>query len=103
MSRLLWDNILRGYLASMTKAVPILGWPVINNVFLYLIENYLIDPLFNELSRYGVFTSIDWKNTEQYAAYRQEAVKLIGAQNGEWPDREKFKNAARNLIRFDVE
>jgi len=103
MQKLLWENILRSYVVSITKAVPFLGWPVINNVFIFVLEEYLVEPLFNELARYGVFTSIDWKNTEQYAAYRQEAVKLVASQGGEWTDRESFKNAARSLIRFHIE
>ncbi len=103
MHRLLWDNLIEEWIAGLIKTIPVLGWPVISNVFLYLVESYLVEPLFTALSRFGVFTSIDWQNDAIYTAYKAEAIKLVGAQDkDEWPevDRKAFKDAARNLVRF---
>lgn len=103
MHRLLWENVLRDWVAKLLVTVPVLGWPVFNQVFLFLVDNYLVEPLFKELSRWGVFTSIDWKTDEQYQAYKEQALALVAAQGqDDWPGREEFKNAARNLIRFHL-
>lgn len=105
MHRILWENILEEWLTKLMITVPVLGWPVIKDIVLYLVDTYIVEPLFIALTRWGVFTQIDWKNNEIYAAYRQEAVKLIGAQDqAEWPelDRKAFKDAARKLVRFNI-
>lgn len=105
MHRLLWTNLLKEWASGLIKTVPVLGWPVINNIFLYLVDTYLVEPLFIALSRFGVFTSIDWQNDEIYNSYKSEAVKLIGTQDKDvWPeiDRKAFRDASRNLIKFHI-
>jgi len=105
MHRLLWENIIEEWLSKLMIQVPVLGWPVIRDVVLFLVDRWLVEPMFLIASRWGVFTSIDWKNNEIYDSYRQEAVKLIGAQDQDvWPepDRKAFKDAARKLVRFNI-
>lgn len=105
MTRLLWENILQELFESWLVTLPFLGWPVIRNVVVWFVENYLVEKLFKIATRWGVFTSIDWQNEKVHKEYSKQADKLIAAQNvGEWDpdDRKKFKEAARNLIRFNL-
>ncbi len=105
MHRLLYINIIEPQLKLFLVGVPILGWPVIRDIILYAINTYLIEELFLSLTRFGVFTSIDWENDKQYEAYKSQAIRIIGMQDRmEWPknDREEFKKSARALINFHV-
>lgn len=106
MRKLLWQNLVKAWAEKAVIVVPFLGWPVVKQVFFYLIETYLVDPLFVDLARFGVFTSIEWRDEIEYAAYKTEAQKVIVLQSlsSDWPkeEREVFKNAAKNLIRFHV-
>jgi len=45
-------------------AVPFSGWPVIRPVFLYCLDTLLVKPLFEEMARWGAFTSIDFKTDQ---------------------------------------
>jgi hypothetical protein len=103
--RLVWETLARKWLEGLMLTVPVLGLPIIRNVVLYLFETYVLDALFQELARWGVFQSIEWKNEAQYNKYKSEALKLVEAQAlPEWPakEREAFKNAARELIHFNI-
>jgi hypothetical protein len=109
MNRLLWDNLLEEWIRGVLLTVPVFSWPIIGPIASKLlrdfIEDHLIDPLFNALSRFGVFTSIDWQNQQIYAAYYEEAIKLVPLQEKEvWSpeDERKFTDAARKLIRFNL-
>jgi hypothetical protein len=105
MQRLLWENSLRAVVEKVLITVPVLGWPVFKDVFLYLIDTYFVEKMFDELSRWGVFVSIDWKTEEQYQAYLSRAKDLVEQQTTPvWSegDRKAFKDAARDLIRFHL-
>lgn len=102
MRRLLWSNLVEAWARKMIATVPVLGWPIIKDVFFYLLENYLVEPLFTELARFGVFTHIDFRDDAEYQAYKKEAAIVIEKQgtSEEWTKegKEAFKNAASNLI-----
>lgn len=98
---LFWVNIIEVYL----KSLPVLSWPVIGPVLRFCIYEFLVGPLFKELSVWGVFTTIDWKNAQQYKDYRNQAVKLVEAQGDKpWSpeDEKRFDDAARALIKYHI-
>lgn len=101
MYSLFWESVIMPKIKALMLTVPVLGWPVISDVVIYLFEKYVSRPLFLELSRWGVFTSIDWGGDDIYSAYKKEAEKLVQAQGGEvWneTDRKRFSEAAKRLI-----
>ena len=110
MHELLWQNILEEWLTvQLPILLPWLAWPIIgpiaNKLIRDAIDNYLAEPLFTLLSRFGVFTSIDWKEDSIYDAYEVEAKKLVIAQDGDtWSEKDEkdFTDAARKLIRFNL-
>lgn len=106
MRRLLWSNLVEAWARKMIATVPVLGWPVIKDVFFYLLENYLVEPLFTELARFGVFTHIDFRDDAQYQAYKKEALQVIEKQgtSEDWAkeERQAFRDAASNLIVFHL-
>lgn len=106
MRKLIWNGVVEAWVRKMMIAVPVLGWPVVKDVFLYLVETYLVGPVFEELARFGVFTSIDFRDEHQYQAYRKEAEKIIALQesSADWKaeERKAFRDAARNLIVFNL-
>ena len=110
MHELLWDNILEEWLTvQLPLLLPFLAWPLVgplaSRVIRDAIDNYLAAPLFTILSRFGVFTSIDWKEDAIYEAYEKEATALVLAQDGDtWSEEDEtnFTNAARKLIKFNL-
>jgi len=105
MRKLLWTNLVKAWALKAITVVPFLGWPIVKDVFFFILEKTLIDDLFMELSRFGVFTSIDWQSNEEYEAYKKEAEKLVPLQSTpEWPleERKKFREAASALIHFHI-
>lgn len=106
MRKLLWKNVVEAWVRRAIVAIPVLGWSVFKDVFIFVVETYLVEPLFVELARYGVFTTIDFQNALQYDAYKKEAEKIIVLQDlsSDWKteEREVFRNAARNLIVFHL-
>lgn len=103
MKRLLWNSILQELLTVWLRTIPFFGWPVVKDVVIWFVETQLAEPLFIILSRWGVFTSIDWQNSAIYAEYEKEA-KLLITHPDEWTkeDRRRFKDAARRLIRLTL-
>lgn len=109
MKELLWDNILEELVRVSLPALPVVGpffaIKIVSDLILWALQEYLAEPLFKIMSRFGVFTSIDWQGTAVYNAYEAEAKKLIPLQDKEvWDkkDREVWRNAARKLIRFNL-
>lgn len=109
MHRLLWTNILRQWVEMALWTIPYIGpflkLPVIDDIVMWAIETYLEKPLFLILTRWGVFTTVDWQETKIYNEYEKQAEKLVKAQeNPTWDpkDRGEFRNAARALIRFNI-
>lgn len=105
MHRLLWNNILEVWVSGILRPVPVVGLPVIRSIVMWLIDKFVVVPLFEILVRYGVFTSIDWGTEEVYNAYEAEAKKIVGMQDAEeWPENERkaFRDAARKLIHFEL-
>src|SRR5574343_961145 len=109
MHQLLWQNMLRELVTVSLAQTPVLGvffsLPPVQFLIMIFIEKYFEKPMFTILSRFGVFTSIDWKNEEQYNEYELQAKKLVPLQDKEeWneADRKLFKDAARSLIRFHL-
>lgn len=99
--RLVWNVMLEKVIAKLLLAVPFLGWPIIKDIFIGLLDKYLLMPLFEEGARWGIFTSIDFKTDEEYNAYKDRAVELVGSQGEEtWNEdsRKAFRDAARDLI-----
>lgn len=120
MHQLLWDNILREFVRVEMVALPlvipgvgpllsgILSTPPIQEIVLFLISRYLEVPLFRLLVRWGVFTSVDWKEDAIYNAYEATATRLLpelgGKPDKDWtPEDEKaFEDAAADLIRLHI-
>ena len=109
MHRLLWVNILSEGVRAALLTIPFAQWffklKPVQDLILYLIDEYIVEPVFLLLVRFGVFTSIDWQNEATYRAYEKEAEKLIPLQDKEeWneADRKKFRDSARSLIRFNL-
>lgn len=109
MHQLLWDNILEELVKVSLPALPGVGPffanPIVNSIVRWAIDEFLFEPLLKLLTRWGVFTSINWQNAEIYAAYEKEAIKLVGLQDKDvWsPEDEKaFTDAARKLIVFNI-
>lgn len=109
MHQLLWSNFLKEYvettLWTIPWAGPLLKIPFVDAVLMAVLENYLEKPLLKIVTRFGIFTSIDWQSAETYDAYEKQAEKLLAAQAaGEWDptDRKAFRDAARSLIRFNI-
>lgn len=101
MHRLFWESVILPKIKALLVTVPVLGWPVVSDVVIYLFEKYVSEPLFNELAAWGVFTSIEWGGDDVYSDYKKEAEKLVQAQSGEvWneAERRKFKEVAKRLI-----
>ncbi len=119
MHQLLWNTILRQYVAIELVALPLgipvvgpfismcLANPIIQGLVLDLISHYIEIPLFTLLCRWGVFTSVDWKEDSIYNAYEEQANKLLPLQGKpakDWtPEEDKaFSDAAANLIRLHI-
>jgi len=109
MHSLLWDNILEDFFFVSLASIPIVGkilaFPGVRPLVEHLVEKYITERLFEILTRWAVFTSIDWGNSQVYNAYENEAEKLIDLQDkDEWSkeDEKRFKDAARKLIRFNL-
>lgn len=113
MHQLVWNNVLREWVYYSLPLIPVVGkvflFPVFGkfllDIVMKLIETYLEYPLFLILSRWGVFTSIDWKEDKIYNAYEKEAKKLLPLQDKEeWnkADEKAFTDAARALIRLNL-
>jgi len=103
--QLIWNNVIEKYIAKLMITVPVLGWPVIRDVVLYLADKYLVEPLLLFMVTLGVNLNIDSINAEAYKAYGLEARKMIGAQeSGVWNpiDREEFRRAAKKLINITL-
>lgn len=107
MKRLWWTNIIQVFIDVELQTIPGIGVyftlaPVKYLVHL-LMDKWISYPLFNFLSRWGVFNSIDYQEEEIYQSYSVQADLLIAAQEkGQWNEREDFKKAAKNLIRFHI-
>jgi hypothetical protein len=109
MHQLLWSNFLKIWVETALWTIPVVGpflkIPFVDAIIMALIENYLEKPLFKIMVRWGVFTSIDWQEDGIYRAYEKQAETLLPLQEkSEWDpaDREKFRNAARALIHFNL-
>lgn len=109
MRLLLWNNIAKRFVESYLPTLPGVGFifalPVVKDLIWYLFETYVLDPLFLEMTRFGVFVSIEWENEAQQRAYEAEAIKLVPLQDKEiWDeeDKKKFDDAALNLIAFHL-
>ncbi len=110
MHQLLWKNLLEDGVRAAILGIPFVGpfltaFPPFMNILLFFISKYVEVPLFLALTRFGVFTSIDWQDQNVYNAYAAEAAKLIPLQDKDtWTSAEEkaFTDAARNLIRFHV-
>lgn len=103
MHRLLWDNILQELMVAVLGSA--LQIPLVADIATLLIDRFIAEPLFEILTRWGVFISIDWKNEEIYSAYEKQAESIIDLQDKEeWnnEDRKRFKDAARALIQFNI-
>jgi len=110
MHQLLWTNLLESGVRAGLTAIPWLGqiltaFPPLMSIILYFISKYIEYPVFLMLTRFGVFTSIDWHEEAIYREYEKQAIKLIPLQEKEtWDeaDEKAFTDAARSLIRFNL-
>lgn len=120
MDQLLWTNILREYVAvelvALPLAIPVVGGAIsaflaldpVQAIILKLIESFVAMPLFTLLVRWGVFTSVDWKEDAIYDAYQTQAQALLPTHGTTppalWtPEQDKaFSDAADNLIELHV-
>lgn len=120
MHQLLWNNILREFvgvaLPMLFLPIPWVGpfiagalsTPIFRTIALTLISHYIEVPLFRLLVKWGVFTSVDWKEDGIYNAYEKEAIRLLpqlgGKPEKDWTadDEKKFADSSANLIEFHV-
>ncbi len=119
MHQLLWNNILRQFAATALPLafawIPIVGpiiaamlaTPFFNAIAMFFISKYIEVPLFYLLVRWGVFTSVDWKEDAIYNAYEAQAERLLplhGKPEKDWTpqDEKDFADAADALIRFHI-
>lgn len=109
MKKLLWDNLLEEFVIVELPLIPVIGpvfaIPLVNKLTVYFIQEYIAEPLLKVLTRFGIFTSIDWKEGAMYNEYEARAKKLISLQDKEvWneEDRKAWRDAARALIHFNL-
>ncbi len=109
MKLLLWDNILEELVSVTLPTLPLVGpffaVPIVNKITLYLVQEFIAEPLFLIMSRFGVFTSIDWREDAIYKAYEVQAERLVPLQDKDvWDekDRKEWRDAARELIVYNL-
>lgn len=73
---LIFDVAVKAAVASAIAAVPLLGAPVIRQIFTFIVEK-TATLIYKELSRFVVFSIIDFKNEADLKNY-QEASKTLG-------------------------
>lgn len=117
MNQLLWTNLLRTWtsveITALLTAIPVAGpvlasfWNLgpVQDLVLWLLDQEVVWKLFYVLSRWGVFTAIDWQEDSVYAAYEAKAIdllKTIADPRGVFtPEQDKaFSDAADALIEF---
>jgi hypothetical protein len=99
-----FDVALKAVITRIVAAVPFLGFPVINPVFVYIITK-LAGVIYEEISRVVAFSIIDHTVDQERQKYDDAVNQLKDAvKTGDQNDIEKakaeFKERLKNLVRI---
>jgi hypothetical protein len=99
---LFFDVILKAAASRIISAIPFLGWPGINTIFIGLLTK-LAQVFYEELHRAAVFSLIDWRIEGERRVYEKALSDLrqaMDTEKGVEDAKQKFRNALADLIRM---
>lgn len=106
VKKIIYEVILKKAVAKVISALPFLGLPFINPVFVWAMEK-LAATIYEELSTFVAFKVISFKTTAQREAYESAVAQfkdevLRSEQNAEEIERrrQEVERALRDLVNF---
>lgn len=105
---LVWDGLVRLALSALFSFVPVLGWPVINQIVTWIVMHFA-EQLYDAGKLAIDFQRIAFKNKELEREFTKAAIELRGALDAGGADsadyrrlRDAHKKALSDLIRISV-